>query len=130
MKEMIYGTERETEILFEGTYEGYNFFIVSYGIHPCAYVEIPKEWSKELLRTLYVTDGDDENLKYVSIYFDMNYDTGYGVWLGGAVMRYSNENKWDSGYEKAINGVIGTQEYLDEAKKTIQNRQERLNSTN
>ena len=42
MKPMIYKTERQkAEVLCEGTYEGYDFVIVSYGTHPCAYVEIP-----------------------------------------------------------------------------------------
>lgn len=47
MKELVYkynekdiGSERE--ILHNGTYRGYNFFIVYMGIHPCAYVEVPK----------------------------------------------------------------------------------------
>ena len=43
MKEMIYGYEQKTEILYEGHYKGYHFLIVSYGTHPCAYVELPKE---------------------------------------------------------------------------------------
>lgn len=45
MKEMIYKPETDglaPEILHEGDYKGYHFLIVSYGIHPCAYVEIPK----------------------------------------------------------------------------------------
>lgn len=43
MKKMIYKADRETEVLCEGSYLGYNFVIVSYGTHPCAYVEIPKD---------------------------------------------------------------------------------------
>lgn len=42
MKQMIYKEHREKEILHSGTYKGYNFHIISYGTHPCAYVEIPK----------------------------------------------------------------------------------------
>ena len=44
MKEMIYkNSEKWTELLHNGKYKGYNFCIYSYGIHPCAYVEIPKD---------------------------------------------------------------------------------------
>ena len=83
---------------------------------------------KELVNdTLF---GHDENLKYVEIYFSMKYDSGYDVWLGGCELRYSSENRWTSGYESAMNGIIGTQERLDKAKETILKRQERLNSTN
>ena len=42
MKEMKYKETRETEVLCEDTYEGFHFVIVSYGTHPCAYIEIPK----------------------------------------------------------------------------------------
>ena len=42
MKEMVYQSTRKKEILYEGTYKNYYFVIVSYGTHPCAYVEIPK----------------------------------------------------------------------------------------
>lgn len=42
MTEMIYRKTRHTEILDEGTYNGFHYAIVSYGSHPCAYVELPK----------------------------------------------------------------------------------------
>ena len=44
MKEMEYSFNllNKTEILDEGNYKGYNYVIVSYGNHPCAYIEIPK----------------------------------------------------------------------------------------
>ena len=43
MIEMEY-TERLKDplVLEDGQYKGYNFWIISYGTHPCAYVEIPK----------------------------------------------------------------------------------------
>lgn len=42
MKEMEYKCESVAEVLYEGKYHGYHFVIVSYGFHPCAYVEVPK----------------------------------------------------------------------------------------
>ena len=42
MKEMIYKTKFETELLDSGTYEGYEYAIVSRGFHPCAYVKLPE----------------------------------------------------------------------------------------
>ena len=41
MKEMIYKAEQQKpEILHRGVHEGYEFLIVSYGTHPCAYVNL------------------------------------------------------------------------------------------
>ena len=41
MKQMIYKSTREKEILDSGVYNGYEYVIVSYGVFPCAYVKIP-----------------------------------------------------------------------------------------
>jgi hypothetical protein len=43
MKEMKYKNQKDREILEQGNYMGYNFWIISYGSHPCAYVELQKE---------------------------------------------------------------------------------------
>jgi len=43
MKEMQYQTTRIREVLDEGNYKGFNYYILSLGTHPTAYVEIPKE---------------------------------------------------------------------------------------
>lgn len=40
-KQMVYQTERIFEVLFQGTYYGYQFYIMNLGTHPTAYVEIP-----------------------------------------------------------------------------------------
>ena len=41
-KQMEYSIHRKREILFEGTYLGYQFYILNLGTHPTAYVEIPE----------------------------------------------------------------------------------------
>lgn len=38
---MVYSTHNNKDILAEGEYEGFHYAIISYGSHPCAYVEIP-----------------------------------------------------------------------------------------
>lgn len=45
MKPMIYQTSRlnPPELLCQGTVDGYNFYIINQGTHPCGYVEIPKD---------------------------------------------------------------------------------------
>lgn len=44
MKQMVYENIllRERFVLESGQYMGYNFWIISYGTHPCAYVELPQ----------------------------------------------------------------------------------------
>lgn len=42
MKPMIYKSKPEFDVLDEGICDGYHYIIVSYGTHPCAYVEIPE----------------------------------------------------------------------------------------
>ena len=41
IREMEYVPERTTEILAKGTINYYNYFVISYGTHPCCYVELP-----------------------------------------------------------------------------------------
>lgn len=43
MKQMIYTFERDNEILDVGTIDGYDYVIMSYGTHPCAYVKTQNE---------------------------------------------------------------------------------------
>lgn len=48
MKEMIYkgsveNGQKVIDMLDEGIYKGFHYVIVSYGTHPCAYIEIPKD---------------------------------------------------------------------------------------
>ena len=42
IKPVKYYLDHRIEILYTDNYKGYNYFIISYGTHPCAYVEIPK----------------------------------------------------------------------------------------
>lgn len=41
-KRMEYVPETRTDILAKGRFNGYNFFVISYGTHPCCYIELPK----------------------------------------------------------------------------------------
>ncbi len=43
MKEMIYEPTKKIELLYNDIYKGYHFYIISYGTHPCCYVEIPSK---------------------------------------------------------------------------------------
>lgn len=41
IKPMIYKNEHEIEQLHRAIYKGFEFMVMSYGYHPCAYVKIP-----------------------------------------------------------------------------------------
>ncbi len=43
MKEMVYKHDWNSELLEYNTYKGYNYAVVSQGVFPCGYVEIPKD---------------------------------------------------------------------------------------
>ena len=42
MKKMIYQKDRKIELLYQGKYKGYKYYILNLGTHPTAYIEIPK----------------------------------------------------------------------------------------
>lgn len=89
-REMEYRKNRGVEILLKGKYKDYSFFIVNYGTHPCAYVEIPK------------------NHKY----FGIGYDE-IDIYVHGGLTFSNNdffynpiviENKWFIGWDYAHYG--------------------------
>ena len=92
------------EILYEGDYEGYHFYIVSYGMHPCAYVEIPNDhpWFE---RDYMEGDMDD----YINCHGGVTFtDTLHHV-LGEA----ASKGRWFIGWDY---GHVGDFEayYLDD----------------
>ena len=43
MEQMNYTKERLCKVLHKGEFKGFKFAIVSYGVHPCCYVFLPKK---------------------------------------------------------------------------------------
>ena len=98
MKEMVYQTIKITEILSEGEYCGYHFVIVSYGTHPCAYVEIPKD-----------------HPSYMKDYDDIDIDVHGGITYGRHLSHVLGERGLDGfyiGWDYAHAGDF-TGDYLD-----------------
>ena len=42
MNDEVYSMNTNSQCLEHGTFKGYNYYIMSYSSHPCAYIEIPK----------------------------------------------------------------------------------------
>lgn len=87
MKEMVYRSAIENghqfiDMLDEGVYKGFHYAIVSYGNHPCAYVEIPEG------HELYGVNNEYE-LIYIDCHGGITYVSTTGL------IKPSNENHRD-----------------------------------
>ena len=121
MKEMNYINTRIKEILYEDDYLGYHFLIVSYGTHPCAYIEIPKthRWYKkpytdEELKNIECHGGltYSDNLSHVLGKEEANgrwfigWDYGHSGDFEGYYKDFSTEKKWTKEIFEEVKNVI------------------------
>lgn len=91
-KQMVYQDERIFEILFEGTYEGYQFYIMNLGTHPTAYVEIP-------------TTNKLFGKSYDEIYrMGIDIDVHGGLTYANNELNNVKENSWFIGWDYAHAG--------------------------
>lgn len=121
MKPMIYKSTKNIEILFQGSYNNFDFIIVSYGPHPCAYVKIPAD-----------------HKYYKTCYDDIDVDVHGGLTFGDNLLHINIGNPddyylgWDyahfgdySGHdiifqvEKDLNKKWTTEEIFEEVKSVI-----------
>lgn len=87
MKEMVYKNYMENgqeviKILDEGIYKDFHYAIVSYGTHPCAYIEIPEG------HELYDVSDEDE-LVDIDCHYGITYVSKTGL------IKPSNKNHRD-----------------------------------
>ena len=69
-KKMKYYSERiEREILCEGEYKGYKFYILNFGTHPTAYIKIPPQ------NKLFFKDYDD--IDNIDVHGGLTYSENY-----------------------------------------------------
>ena len=122
MKEMIYQANRITEILCEGTYKNVQFVIVSYGLHPCAYIRIPEN------NKYYKKDFCDVELEFPVnggiTYSDNLKRLGFeeGFWYGWDYAHYSDFSGTDLMFDENLrtNGKKWTtEEILEEVHNAI-----------
>jgi hypothetical protein len=118
MKPMIYKNtlNREREILAEGVYGGYRYWIISYGTHPCAYVELHKT------HPYYGKENCDA--------FELDLDIHGGITFGDSELRGIIKDTsilgWDYNHCTDYNGSIAkygkkwtTEEILEDVKSCI-----------
>ncbi len=70
IRPMEYTRERTLEALYQDNYKGFNYFIISYGTHPCAYVELPKD--HPLYGISYI---DIEDMYNINVHGGLTYST-------------------------------------------------------
>lgn len=120
---MEYTENRCVKVIAENIYNGYHYMVISYGTHPCAYVELPKDhpyYNKEY-------DSMDIACHGGLTYSNMNYgckENVYkeGFWIGWDYAHYGDytcgtfvdpdEKKWT------------TEEIICEAKRVIKQLEE------
>lgn len=77
MKEMIYQQLRKRELLARDTYKGYEYFVISLGTHPCAYVKLNGE-SLSMVENLPCHGG----VTYTEAYLKLPDETLEGEFVG------------------------------------------------
>lgn len=89
MKEMIYKPEQDIDILAEGKIKNRQYYIISYGTHPCAYVEVSE---KEM-------GGKD--------YHDFDIDCHGGLTFSGSLRKINAKGiyiGWDYAHYEDLSG--------------------------
>ena len=88
MDNLVYGDFKTPKILKPGEYLNYKYVIVSYGSHPCAYVQIPKD------HCLYNPNASDMDYMDIVVHGGVTYaekgvcslmdneDYCHGFWIG------------------------------------------------
>lgn len=132
-EEMEYLPKMTKKILCDSSYLGCRFLIVSYGTHPCAYIEIPKD------HKWFGIDYDDEELNHIECHGGITFsgDLSHilektGKWFIG----------WDYAHIEDYDGLLcnlnnypfrdirckkwTTQEIYEEVKKVIESIKEDL----
>ena len=101
MKEMVYENRFRTELLDSGTYDGYEYAVVSRGLHPCAYVKLPKGYEYYGLDYNNIPIDCHCGLTYSAENLDVMPDS-HGWWIG-----------WDYGHCCDYSGFMMQEYWLD-----------------
>ena len=83
-KQMKYQNTRESKVLCKGTYYGYNYFILSLGTHPTAYIELKK-----------ITDFSTEDEIFFPVHGGITYNKSYLKTAKETLVENSQVIGWD-----------------------------------
>lgn len=103
MKEMIYSTNVKRELLDSGKCMNYNYYILNLGVHPTAYIEIPKDHKYYLKHYDDIDIDVHGGLTYSEDYLNLENEKITNCWFIG--WDYAHYEDY-SGYEELIpNGL-------------------------
>lgn len=107
MKEMIYESTKKRELLYNDIYRGYHFYIISYGTHPCCYVEIPSK--SKIFKMSYL------DIESIDVHGGLTYSSDYLCIGINTVLN----NSWFIGWDYAhLGDYIGYFDYIGDKKWT------------
>ena len=119
MKEMIYEVNSKRELLYNGIYKEHHFYIISYGTHPCCYVEIP--YKSKIFKISYM------DIESIDVHGGLTYSSDK-LYIGNNTIL---NNSWFIGWDYAhfddyvsfLDSIDGkkwtTAEMIDECKNVI-----------
>lgn len=125
MKEMIYQSERTIDVLEDSTYKNYHYVVLSHGIYPCGYVEVPKNNKLYGIDEVKIWDDYDINchgdITYARNYLVINNnqiykDSWFIGWNYAHYIDYKGGMDWVS---DAITKKWTTTEIVAECKSVI-----------
>lgn len=121
MKDMVYKPKSERELLEHDTYKGHEFYVISLGTHPCAYVKLRDD--------LFIgkMDAYDLNVHGGITFRDTVLNTGEGYvkgrilgWDYAHARDYMGYYETDDVYSPFMNGYrYTTEEIISECKRAI-----------
>lgn len=94
-KQMEYISNNKTDVLCEGKYKGYQFYIMSMGTHPTAYIEIPRE-----------------SILFYKKYDDIDIEVHGGLTFSNSQLRNIKTHSWFIGWDYAHYGDYAGYEEL------------------
>jgi len=122
--EMVYKTEGEIKILNNNEYRGIKYWVVSYGTHPCCYIEIPK--SSILYYEIKELNSDEIN---INCHGGVTYlkDKLFNIDVKGVIIGWDYAHVGDFiGYDlnlpdylKRNDKIWSTDELIEECKQVI-----------
>ena len=118
LHEMVYkGSRCELQVLAHGVYHGRNYYVISYGTHPCAYVDVSDLLSMTRKEQKYIEDAIDchGGVTYSSVKLVVENKTGWYIgWDYAHCMDYSGYMPRESLTKKWT-----TREMVSECKRVV-----------
>ena len=116
IKEMVYKPKKELELLAEGEHNGYEYFVLSFGTHPCAYIKLHDDDSADKAENLDVHGGVTYNRDYLRL----NDERIEGKIIGWDYAHWNDYMGWDAYMGNDYSLYAGCQGHIHTTKEMIE----------